>query len=401
MQFQSFALSLALSLGLSSSKVIKVPLSKVPDNEMVEMHVNRGKEFLQNTQRLQLRGGNMITASDSDLLADHAESIIIKDFQNAQYYGNVKIGSPPQNFRVIFDTGSSNLWVPEVGCEHCGSKWVGEKNKFEENQSSSFQVVGTDFNIQYGSGPVSGIFGEDTITLAEDIATTGQLFGLVQDAGGLGFAYLMGKFDGILGLAFNTISIDGVKTPMDNAFEQGAIDEKVFSFFLGDEEDGELTIGGVDESRYVGEFHKVDLLEATYWEIAVNSINVGGSGISEDTTAIVDSGTSFLTGPTKVVADIAKAFGGKRSFSGEYFLDCDQAKSIPDLTFDIAGKDYTLEAKDLFIESNGTCILTIMALDIPQGPKWILGDVFMRKYYTMFDMEKKQVGFAKLKHHCK
>merc|ERR1712071_603877 len=183
------------------------------------------------------------------------------------YFGEVKIGAPSQNFRVIFDTGSSNLWVPREGCQNCGSKWLGKKDKFNPETSTTFVEDGADFNIQYGSGPVSGKFGQDKVVLAENIAIVDQKLGMIDDAGGLGFAYLMGKFDGILGLAFDSISIEGVKTPMVNAFEQKAIDRNIFAFYLGDNEDGELTIGGVDESRYVGDFHKVDLLDATYWEI--------------------------------------------------------------------------------------------------------------------------------------
>lgn len=397
------ALALALSLGYTSADVIKVPLSKVSDEEMVSNHLSRGKLLQDKALSLdkllkekRLRGKDM--TSEVELLEDtQPENVIIKDFQNAQYYGKVEIGTPPQSFNVIFDTGSSNLWVPVEGCQHCGSKWLGDKDKFRVKESSSFVEDGSDFEIRYGSGPVSGIFGEDDLILANDIKVSSQKFGLVEDAGGLGFAYLMGKFDGILGLGFKSIAIDGVETPLGNAFEQGSIDENVFAFYLGDNEDGELTIGGVDESRYVGDFNKVDLLEATYWEIKLDSINVGGKTMVSDTTAIVDSGTSFITGPSKVVAELAASVGAKKTFTGEFFLDCDKVSSIPDVTFDINGKDYTLEGKDIALEANGTCILTIMALDIPNGPQWILGDVFMRKYYTMFDMENKQVGFAKLK----
>lgn len=400
MQFKSFALSLAISLGLSSAGVVKIPLNKIPDEEMVAMHLERGKLFFEqqkkqiSEKKLRTRDlKNTITLEDNT-----PENIIIKDFQNAQYFGEVKIGTPSQNFRVIFDTGSSNLWVPREGCQNCGSKWLGKKDKFNPETSTTFVEDGADFNIQYGSGPVSGKFGQDKVVLAENIAIVDQKLGMIDDAGGLGFAYLMGKFDGILGLAFDSISIEGVKTPMVNAFEQKAIDRNIFAFYLGDNEDGELTIGGVDESRYVGDFHKVDLLDATYWEIKLDGVTAGDLDITSDTTAIVDSGTSMLTGPSRDVAKLAKAVGAKRMLTGQYSIDCDAIDTMPEIKFKIDGKDYVLTGKDVVLKSGGTCLFAVMALNIPEGPKWILGDVFMRKQYTMFDMENKLVGFAELAH---
>jgi hypothetical protein len=193
------------------------------------------------------------------------ESEVIKDYSNAQYYGVVQIGSPPQSFQVIYDTGSSNLWVPEVGCIHCGYKiFHGGKNKFDPNASTSYEMIqgnASDFSIQYGSGSVSGRFVKDTVTLAQDIHVSSQTFAIVHDAAGMGIGYAFGMFDGILGLGFDTLSVGGAETVFHSAIEQGLVEQPVFAFSLGDESDGELTFGGYDESKFVGSIHWVPLGE--------------------------------------------------------------------------------------------------------------------------------------------
>lgn len=97
-----------------------------------------------------------------------SESEVIKDYANAQYFGSVSIGSPPQTFQVIFDTGSSNLWVPKVGCSHCGNPFFGTKSKYDHDKSQTFSQDGGEFNIMYGSGSVSGFFSVDEGTFNTD-----------------------------------------------------------------------------------------------------------------------------------------------------------------------------------------------------------------------------------------
>jgi hypothetical protein len=89
----------------------------------------------------------------------------------------------------------------------------------------------------------------------------------VTDASGLGSAYKLGKFDGILGLAFPILSVNGFPTVFQNLYESGSLDQGVFAFYLGNSEDdvGELTLGGIDSERYVGDLVYVPLSAQTYW----------------------------------------------------------------------------------------------------------------------------------------
>ena len=115
------------------------------------------------------------------LAAGHKE--LINDFQNAQYFGEIEVGTPGQKFNVIFDTGSSNLWIPSKTCENCGSHPT-----YDHDASSTYQKNGTKFNIMYGSGPVSGYLSEDSVAVA-DISVTDQTFAEIEDVSGLGPAY--------------------------------------------------------------------------------------------------------------------------------------------------------------------------------------------------------------------
>ena len=241
--------------------IIRMSMKKRSNHEFVNYHLQRERDALQ----LALEAKNNPADLTETLVAKQPtslrgafdkqvkvaqgkeESVSIKDYSNAQYYGIVELGTPPQSFTVVFDTGSSNLWVPQVGCQHCGAWWTGGKHKFDHDKSSTYKADGADFHIQYGSGDVKGIFSVDDVTLAQDLVISGQKFAEVSDAGGLGLGYTIGKFDGILGLGFEGLSLGGAATVFKNAIDQGLVKEPVFAFALGDNADGELTFGGIGE----------------------------------------------------------------------------------------------------------------------------------------------------------
>jgi len=231
-------------------------MHKIPDEEFIQM--------LTKTQTIQTilpQFNSLINPQQPDTVSatralrstdnnvDTKENEIVKDYANAQYYAEVQIGTPSQTFQVIYDTGSSNLWVPEKGCIHCGYKILhGGKNKYDADKSKSFVSDGSPFAIQYGSGAVSGTFQQETVTLANGIHVENQKFASIHDAGGMGIAYAFGMFDGILGLGFDSISVGGVETVFHNAMEQGLVDEGMMRIILRG-----IFIGFLFPNKHTGE----------------------------------------------------------------------------------------------------------------------------------------------------
>mmetsp|Transcript_34856 Transcript_34856/g.84215 ORF Transcript_34856/g.84215 Transcript_34856/m.84215 type:complete len:430 (+) Transcript_34856:122-1411(+) len=426
MLFRPITIASALSLASvaqadENDGLVRMKLTKRSDHEMVAAHLQREKDALRlamasgqdpsavemakravskTASVLQLRGSSSQAEKQFEEQAESlvaegtSESVVIKDYSNAQYYGTIKIGTPAQEFTVIFDTGSSNLWVPKINCHQCGYDYNGgSKAKYDNSKSTTYAADGADFHIHYGSGDVRGFFSNDVVTLADDIKVSGQKFAEVSNAGGLGMSYAMGKFDGILGLGFEGLALGGAETVFKNAIDQNVVAEQMFAFDLGNNRDGELTFGGYDESKFTGEISWVALSEPKYWQIDVENIQIGSVSTGA-TNGIVDSGTSLITGPSRQIMKIAMSVGAKHNLMGQYTIDCDKVSDLPDLEFHINGRAWPVPGKDLIIQSGDTCLFAMMGMDIPFGPKWILGDVFMRHYYTIFDYGGKRVGFA-------
>merc|ERR1719456_966274 len=178
--------------------------------------------------------------------------IPINDYQNAQFYGDIQLGSPPKTFSVIFDTGSSNLWVPSKKCRFLKC-WL--HHKYDSSKSTSYAKDGREFKVQYGSGPVQGVFDRDTVKIG-DLTVPNQTFAEISTVtfGPLNIAFAVGKFDGILGLGFRSISQYNIPTPFESMIDQKLIDQPVFAFYLSDDtsQAGELVFGGIDKNHYTG-----------------------------------------------------------------------------------------------------------------------------------------------------
>jgi len=336
--------------------------------------------------------------SNAEVGVEAGTNVNIKDFSDAQYYGEITIGTPPQTFNVCFDTGSSNLWIPSKKCNlfNIACKL---HSKYDSSKSSTYVKNDTAFAIRYGSGSLTGITSQDTVSVG-GLSVTKQLFAEAKAEPGL--AFVAAKFDGIMGMGYPEISVNGMEPVFQQMIDQKVVPAPEFAFYLAKHgtttAGGELTLGGVDDTKYTGDFTAVPVTEKGYWQFAVDGLTAG-SYKSGSLKAIADTGTSLLAVPTKDFTALLATFPSgivKPLAKGEYTVDCSQISKLPDMVFTIAGKPFTLTADDYVLKVQTECLLGMMGIDVPppRGPLWILGDVFLRKYYTKFDYGNNQLGFA-------
>jgi len=184
--------------------------------------------------------------------------------------------------------------------------------------------------------------------------------------------------------------------------KQKLISEPIFSVWLGraaEGEGGELMFGGVDSTRYEGDIHYAPVIRKGYWEVELEDFALGDKHLGQKARAAIDTGTSLIAIPSEIADAINLSIGAEKGFHGVYTVDCHKVPSLPDVSFTFGGRDYKLGAKDYILEAQGTCMSAFMGIDIPApaGPIWIIGDAFLRSWYTVYDLGNNRVGFAKSK----
>ena len=322
----------------------------------------------------------------------------LENFLNMQYIGELQVGTPPQTLTFVFDTGSSWLWLPSTKCTACHNS-----TQFDSSASTTFNTTGIELDLQYGQGNASGVISLDTVSFGSPKLTVdNQPFILVDRDGDLdGF-----DADGIIGLAFDSLS-DGYPTFVQNLKAQGVIDEAIFAFYLNDDDfsdedvelQSEVMIGGYDAVKYAKNetIHWIKLFNSGYWSIPISKVEFEGAQLEGPATfGIIDTGTSLIIGPSSQVTQINNAIYKKHNDycatdDGLTLCECDKIEDIEGLSFIIEGVEYYIAPKHLFLELFGFCAMLIQPWD---QDVWILGDVFLRRYYSIYDMDKLQIGLV-------
>jgi len=343
----------------------------------------------------------------------------------SEYYGSVSMGTPPQEFGVVFDTGSGNIVLPTL---KCADEACEDHHRFSSGASrSSVQLAledGTPLRpgqdrdtttITYGTGKLTGEYIQDMLCLGEGSAAASaatsaclkvDFLGVTQESR---FPFTELPFDGIFGLGLGGLSAGPSFNFVNRLVASNeAIRNPTFAFFLRSldaDEDSEITFGGYRPERLEGAVTwlpvpKDEADEKGYWLVTMRDIYVGDKPLhlcddfrsKPRCQVAMDTGTALMMGPRHGVAELLRQLGGS-------------CQSIPSIRFDLDTVDGGIFSVILgpedFAEVKGSdCAFAFQPVDLPPnlGPMWVFGQTALRKYYTIYDAKKWQVGIGLAKH---
>uniref|UniRef100_A0A8C3KI06 renin n=1 Tax=Calidris pygmaea TaxID=425635 RepID=A0A8C3KI06_9CHAR len=327
------------------------------------------------------------------------------------YFGEISIGTPAQTFKVVFDTGSANLWVPSYKCSPLYSACVSH-SRYDSSKSRTYISNGTGFAIRYGTGSVKGFLSQDIVMVSTQSCSDAHAWlcsptrAVFAEATALpAFPFIFARFDGVLGMGYPSQAIDGITPVFDRILSQQILKEDVFSVYYSRnaplKPGGEIILGGSDPAYYTGDFHYLNVSKSGYWQISMKGVSVGAEILfcKEGCSVAIDTGASYITGPAGPISVLIKAIGAAELAEGEV-SNPSLPHSLPNISFHLGGKPYTLSGSAYILRQSqygeDVCVVAFSGLDIPPpaGPLWILGASFIGHYYTKFDRRNNRIGFA-------
>lgn len=343
----------------------------------------------------------------ADIKYTPPSTIVLKGgYRNRQFIGEINIGSPPQQFKVLFDTGSTNLWIPSYNCQTAACV---KKTKYDHNLSKNFKLLEKKqpADVYFGTGKIKMAFASDDVVLG-NLKIKNQEFGMAEYMSDDPFNDM--HFDGLFGLGIN----DKVKNKLafDNMAEHNNFEKNTFSVYYprNTNHDGAITFGGY-EKKFIAPNEEITWFNVSskkYWTIKMIGIKINNvfvdicsknkGGYCE---AVIDTGTSSIAGPEEDLIMISRLLNPVNSCRNTLFL-----KNLTFIFIDENGhqKDFTLTPNDYIVKSfrlnpilNTPCNYAFMPINVPspKGYLYILGQVFLQKYYSIFQKDNMKIGLVK------
>ncbi|KAH9452652.1 hypothetical protein Pst134EA_015483 [Puccinia striiformis f. sp. tritici] len=336
---------------------------------------------------------------------------------NMEYYSIINIGTPPQQFRVQIDTGSTGLWVATYNSslrESLENTDVGG-SLFYYKKSSTFEASEVAYTIPYAdSSYASGVVAYDTVQQGS-YSVKEQPFGAMTVTSKDMFE---GSASGILGLSFEDDKSDanGIhpfwqKAKIDrfsismSGFKDAPLSKKDAAD-KPEQPGGVLTLGGVEKSLYTGDINYIPLSSSSHWQIPIDGLKFNGASVdnSQSDKVLIDSGTSLIGIPAPLVHAIYKqvpdAIAGKGSYKGYYHFPCETS---PQLSMIFGGVEYAISTENFKAQKvqgdDSRCygsLFSTSSVDAAVGKAtWIVGASFLRNVYAVFRASSSPaIGFA-------
>nr|CAH8848944.1 unnamed protein product [Trichobilharzia regenti] len=282
-----------------NSEVIKIPLHPVCLSGINSI-LRPYSKFLRGVQRSWMK---LWSAGEKP------KSEQLHNYHNTEYYGELQVGTPPQTFRVLFDTGSTDSWLPSRKCWFLDIPcWF--IRFYDSSKSSTYKRNGTKFDISYLIGSYSGFWSMDTMQI-NSLVIRNQAFAEAINV--FSDDFFSSKKNGVVG--------------------------------------GEMVIGGVNPEYFIGDFENVPVVSENSWSVTIKSMKINGVDYCKETCiGHVDTGTSLILGSNKWVETINSRLGAKLSGDGEYAFNCKDINLLPPIEFVFKKRSYVLEAKDYVLK---------------------------------------------------
>ncbi len=192
------------------------------DSELFRSIFESRREMIRKRRKLTSSGsGSGSGSSSSTPPFNETNTIMLQDFYNNQYIGKLGVGTPTQILTAVFDSGSSDVWFPSSKCNTCVT--YRHKNFFNHDKSSTYEkIFHTDMNgnkkqkpfiLHYGSGGVEGVLAKDVISFA-NMTIPHQVAEIMSEAHKIANF----RMDGIVGMAFPSLSKTGISAPFATLF---------------------------------------------------------------------------------------------------------------------------------------------------------------------------------------